>query len=188
MSPSSSKSQSIDNPSTHHNTLTHGSLSIYAHAMPSMPDVIARISSRLAADAERLKDLAAEREELASAYHRYVDNQEEWVRRERSAKAALAFLGGPAVEKLTKSGTTWAGVDWVGSAANLRKAAALWEHIEQYLRIVPEAQVNEILAVMERLGIDASRPAIESAVRTHPNVFGIRKRAREKFFYRKESA
>jgi hypothetical protein len=152
-----------------------------------MTDVIARVRNRLNADAVRLKELAAEREALAAAYHRYLDNQDEALRREASAKSGLAFLGPHVVQQLVQDGSdAWAGIDWVKSAAMLREKAALWEHVEQYLRIVPEAQVNEILGVLERLGIVASRQAIESAVRTHPDVFGTRKRKSEKYFYRKE--
>ena len=58
--------------------------------------------------------------------------------------------------------------------------------LNQYLQLVPEARLEEILEVFKRLKIDTNRQAIESSVRQHAKLFGIRKEGRERFFYRKE--
>ena len=57
----------------------------------------------------------------------------------------------------------------------------LWEVIEVYLRYAREAQIANIEYFLNWAGLKANRQAIESAVKTHPEVFRQEKHGREKF-------
>ena len=57
--------------------------------------------------------------------------------------------------------------------------------VRHFLRFTPEAQIHEILDYFTHTGLTATKQGIDAAVRTHPNVFGVRRRGREKFLYLK---
>ena len=143
-----------------------------------MDDLLKRANQRLRTHMTRLNELMAERDQLADAHFRYVDTMNATVRHEHAAKAIMAS-GDNHMEAVETQQATWA-----TNARALRVKAALWEHIDQYLQIVPEARLEEILEVLKRLNIDATRQAVESAVRQHPKLFGIRKEGRENFYRR----
>ena len=147
-------------------------------------DVVTRIRGALAVDAKRMRELAEEMNKHAEAYNRYVALQRDAKAHEQSAQALTALLGAEGFKIARaddKSDSIGNEIDIVPSPRELRDKAALWEHIEQYLRFVPEAQVNEILEFLAWMRIETSRQAIESAIRTHPKVFRVKKRGRDKF-------
>jgi len=147
-------------------------------------DVFNRIRDALVLDAKRQRELSSEMHKLAEAHNRYLALEREAKAHEDSANALKAFLGSTAFVHAMQTDTT----DAIGeemeiypTVADLRRDAPLWQHVQQYLRFVPEAQVAEIIAFLDWLDIETSRQAIESAVRAHPKVFAARNSGREKF-------
>jgi hypothetical protein len=57
----------------------------------------------------------------------------------------------------------------------------LWRVIREVVRQTAEVRVFELEAHLKSFGLSASRPAIESALSTHPKEFRLTKRGREKF-------
>ncbi|MGA8152207.1 MAG: hypothetical protein WB952_14740 [Terriglobales bacterium] len=147
-------------------------------------DVLNRIQGALAVDAARMKEIAAEMAKHADAYYRYQALQRQSAEHEKSAHGLMALLGPKAfVAVMTNDQTDSIGeeVDVTPSPTMLRASATLWEHVQNYLRFVPESQVNEIVEFLGWVGIETSRQAVESAIKTHGKVFQVKKRGRERF-------
>ncbi len=154
--------------------------------MARICDVLQSIQAALVLDARRMREISADmhKDGLAAAYNRYLALQRERDTHEKSATCIAALLGHERyIEAIETDRTASIGEEFsLARKANaLREKAALWEHIAQYLRFVPEAQMHDILEFLGVLGIDTKRQAIESAIRTHPDTFRTKKRGRDKF-------
>jgi hypothetical protein len=147
-------------------------------------DVLSRIQGALTVDAARMKEIAVEMAKHADAYYRYQALQRESAEHEKSAHGLMALLGPKAfVAVMAGDKTENIGyeVDMTPSPAMLRESTPLWEHVRSYLRFVSESQVGEIVEFLEWVGIETSRQAVESAIKTHGKVFQVKKRGRERF-------
>ena len=147
-------------------------------------DVLGRIRSALVFDAKRLREISAEMETLADAYHRYSALRDESDKREKSLHGLKALLGHDMYYKVMRedeTSTIGEEAETRPTAYELRAATPLWEHVVNYLRFVSEARVGEIVDFLEWAGLDANRQAIESAIRAHPRTFAVKKKGREKF-------
>lgn len=147
-------------------------------------DVLSRIQGALTVDAARMKEIAVEMAKHADAYYRYQALQRDSAEHEKSAHSLMALLGPKAfVAVMTGDKTENIGyeVDVTPSPTMLRDSTPLWEHVRSYLRFVPESQVGEIVEFLEWVGIETSRQAVESAVKTHRKVFQVKPRGRERF-------
>jgi hypothetical protein len=62
------------------------------------------------------------------------------------------------------------------------KAVSVRSFMEEYLQIVGEAKVGDIVSFLQGIGIEyAKRQTVESTLRNHPDEFKVTKRKREKF-------
>lgn len=164
--------------------LTRVASLLHTTGMARAVDVFNRIRDALVVDAKRQREIGEEMHNLSDAYNRYIALQRESKAHEESAKGLQALLGPKAfVEamKQDKSAAIGEELEIYPSARSLRESAPLWQHVQQYLRFVPEAQVGEIVEFLAWLEIETSRQAVESAIKTHPRIFAVKKRGREKF-------
>jgi hypothetical protein len=166
------------------NNLTSVARVLHDSRMARATDVFDRIRDALVVDAKRQKEIRAEMHNLSEAHNRYLSLQRESKAHEDSANALKSLLGPDALIAAMKQDDS----DSIGSemeiypaVAQLREAAPLWQHVQQYLRFVPEAQVGEIVDILRWLKIEANRQAVESALKTHSRIFRVRKQGREKF-------
>ena len=160
-------------------------------AMARLGDVMQQIKAALVTDAKRLKEISAEMENavpaeatLAEAHNRYLALQREARNHEESAHKLIALVGNDAYFYLMRrddSAAIGEEIDIYPRPAQLREKAALWQHVSQYLRFVPEAQIGEIVAFLDWVEITTTKQAIESAIHTHSKMFNVKKRGREKF-------
>jgi hypothetical protein len=147
-------------------------------------DVLSRIQGALTVDAARMKEIAVEMAKHADAHYRYLALQRESAEHEKSAHGLMALLGPKAfvaVMSDDKTDTIGYEVDVTPSPAELRQSATFWRHVRNYLRFVPESQVGEIVEFLQWVGIETSRQAVESAIKTHGKVFQVKRRGRERF-------
>jgi hypothetical protein len=64
---------------------------------------------------------------------------------------------------------------------DLRAELPLWQAVQEYLLIVHEAKVGEIVSFFSEVGIpNTTRQAIESALKRHAKTFQTVKRGKEK--------
>jgi hypothetical protein len=152
--------------------------------MARVADVENSIRAALLLDAKRMTEISGDMQTLEEQYNRYLALRRERDTHEKSMESLVALLGPEGYRKALRSDES----DLLGEEFNflqksrlLREKAALWEHIAQYLRFVPEAQVNDILEFLAYEGIEASRQAVESSIKTHSKIFRTKNRGREKY-------
>jgi DNA-binding transcriptional regulator YdaS (Cro superfamily) len=152
--------------------------------MASATEVLTLIGAALAHDARRLKYLSEEMAKHADSHSRYLGLQRDSETHEESARGLTALLGAKGFQRLLCEDKTDAierQLNGAPSPTELRNGAVLWQHLAQYLRFASQAQMEQILDFLAQLEIDATRQAVESAVKTHPRVFAIMKRGRQRF-------
>jgi len=157
---------------------------LYRLSMPLLTDAQRAIKHRLAAACKRVQELRKEQNELASAYERYLVLQKE-LRQQEKRIDRLAGLIGPdfflETELGDKSSVIGETVESHTSIRQLRDELALWEALQEYLLYAEEARIQDIQLFLDSFGIQASREAIESALKRHPETFKSRKRGGAKF-------
>lgn len=162
--------------------------------VPRARDVLSTMHAAILTDAKRLGELATQRQarvecSLTEAHYRFLANMRETEATEKSLHAVVALIGPAGFNQLMdadKSGRVWFETELSPSPTELRDQATLWEHIHTYLGFVREARISEVGEFFLSVGIVTTRQAIESSLRTHPKAFGLRKRGRELFLYRRD--
>ena len=153
---------------------------LYRLAMPLLTDAQRAIKQRLLAACERVRELRTEQKTLASAYERYNILQKELKQQEKRIDR-LAGLIGPnlflVAEIEDTSNVIGDTVETHTSILQLRNELSLWEAMVEYLSYAEEARIQDIQTFLESFGITASREAIESALKRHPETFKAKKRA-----------
>jgi len=152
---------------------------LYVVTMPLITDAQRAIKQRLTAACQRVQEIRAEQDKLSPAYERYLVLQRE-LRQHEKRIDSLAGLIGPDMfadaalsDKTDAIGET---VELNSSIRQLRAELPLWEAIREYLLYAEEARIPDIQLFLESFGITASREAIESAFKRHPETFKTRKR------------
>ena len=154
-------------------------LLLYRLAMPLLTDAQRAIKQRLLAACGRVRELRTEQKTLASAYERYTLLQKELKQQEKRIDR-LAGLIGPnlflAAEIEDTSNVIGDTVETHTSILQLRNELSLWEAMVEYLSYAEEARIQDVQTFLESFGITASREAIESALKRHPETFKSKKR------------
>jgi hypothetical protein len=152
---------------------------LYRLSMPLLTDAQRAIKQRLLAACERVREIRTEQEKLASAYERYNILQKELKQQEKRIDR-LAGLIGPnlflAAEIEDKSNVIGDTVETHTSIDQLRNELSLWEAMTEYLSYAEEARIQDVQSFLESFGIVASREAVESALKRHPETFKTKKR------------
>ncbi len=164
---------------------------LYRLTMPLLTDAQRAMKQRLLAACERVREIRAEQEKLASVYERYNILQRELKQQEKRIDR-LAGLIGPnlflAAELEDKSKVIGDTVETHTSLDRLRKELSLWEAMVEYLLYAEEARIQDVQSFLESFGIAASREAIESALKRHPETFKAKKLGGTKLISLKKGA
>jgi hypothetical protein len=119
---------------------------------------------------------AKELEKLEGAYHRFQDLLREQSGRRRTVLKISAVLGG--------HGTQYENAAEIVrlTAEEARRIPKLWEALEIYLSCVGEATVADFRAFLTYVecNLQATPQAIDSAVKTHPDLFEEVHKGRER--------
>ena len=152
---------------------------LYRLSMPLLTDAQRAIKQRLLAACERVREIRTEQEKLASAYERYNILQRELKQQEKRIDR-LAGLIGPnlflAAELEDKSNVIRDTVKTHTGIEQLRNELSLWEAMTEYLSYAEESRIQDIQTFLESFGLTASREAVESALKRHPETFKTKKR------------
>lgn len=145
-----------------------------------------RKSAELAADYDELNKLRA-------CWQRFLELSSQVESKERTVKIGRALLGNAPV-KIDSSGEAYVDPEHMREIRKeIEKLAidsvdldlckvSLWRVIREIVRQTPKIRVYELEEHLKSFGIKkASRPAIESALDTHPKDFKLTRRGRETF-------
>jgi hypothetical protein len=164
---------------------------LYDLVMPLLTDAQRAVKQRLLAACERVRELRTEQKTLAAAYERYNILQKELKQQEKRIDR-LAGLIGPnlflAAEIEDTSNVIGDTVETHTSILQLRNELSLWEAMVEYLSYAEEARIQDIQTFIESFGITASREAVESALKRHPEIFKSKKRGGTKLVSLKKGA
>jgi hypothetical protein len=153
--------------------------------------VLADMQRMAAADVSRLSELSRRIDELAPLYGEYLVALREARAAQQSMDATRAFAGRQADAWLKPAlgrGAVWLARASAESCDELRESIPLWCHLRHYLRFAGEVTFADAVAAFRSVGLPASRQAMESAVRAHPQVFGRRKRGSALMLYLRNSS
>jgi hypothetical protein len=129
--------------------------------------------------------------ELASAYVRYMELDDELARRRHSSSILLGLFGPDRVAETMKIAETMNTDDTAclketleerRPPQELREELRLWRAVREYVRMAGESSVGDIQGFLTWVGIkNVTRQAIESALRQHKEEFEIIKRGHERY-------
>ena len=164
---------------------------LYRLTMPLLTDAQRAIKQRLLAACERVREIRSEQEKLASVYERYNILQRELKQQEKRIDRLAALIGPNlflAAELEDKSNVIGDTVETHTSIDQLREELSLWEAMAEYLSYAEEARIQDVQSFLESFGIAASREAIESALKRHPETFKAKKLGGTKLISLKKGA
>ncbi len=154
-------------------------------------DIVAGLARQTSRRSEELARDVDELNKLRDGYQRYRELAAQVESKERSVKLGYALLLNVPVRE-NPNGDSYADLDRIeeegeslGIAMSEKdldlSAFSLWRVIREVVRQTTKIRVFELEDHLKHFGLKASRPAIESALATHPNEFRIIKRGREKY-------
>lgn len=148
-------------------------------------DIFRSMERRLQHESHRIKAVRAKMDVLAESYNSYVDLMRTLKECEDRIKRIQAILvpSGMTSESLRADpNIVGDGNEVWPSPASLRGKLTTWEILAEYLAHISEANIEEFQTFCQAVGLDVvTRQAIESALRTHPKLFKVTKRAGEKY-------
>jgi hypothetical protein len=152
---------------------------LYRLTMPLLTDAQRAIKQRLVAACERVRELRTEQKTLASAYERYNILQRELKQQEKRIDRLAGLIGPKLFLAAEIEDTSDVIIDMVETHTTidqLRNELSLWEAMVEYLAYAEEARIQDIQTFLESFGFTASREAVESALKRHPETFKTKKR------------
>jgi hypothetical protein len=163
---------------------------LYASRDAMITDVEELMRRRLVHECQEIETARQEMKKVADAYNRFVDLNRELAKRERRLTRLVCVLGPSGLKPLHDEDQKKFGeAIKTFSVAWLNQDIPVWEAMNEYLCHVEEARINEIEDFLVTMGVKhVNRQAIESALKTHPEVFKTRKVRREKYISLKDEA
>jgi hypothetical protein len=173
------------------NSLDNVATKVHYVMVPSIVDVQEMMRQRLEHECASLQPLREEMDKLASAYNRYVDLKTEIESRGKRIQKLMATLGPEYLEAKVEGQNESVDdeTNQQGDPHELRANFPLWRAVREYLRLAGEAKVGDVQHFLEASGFEkCGRQAIESALRSHDNVFRVVRRGRDKYISLKKAA
>ncbi len=154
-------------------------------SMPILADAVNAAKEQLISECQRVRAITDEKKQHAASYHRYVALQKELRERSETIDELAGMLGpNDAVEAMQEDSSDAIGdtVEVHTAMRELRDKLPLWKAIRWYVGYMGEVRMNDVLLFLRVLNIyGANRNAVDSALRTHPEVFSIRQKKGEKY-------
>jgi len=148
--------------------------------VPTTADAERMMQQKLEHECASVQSARKEISELASAYHRYMDLKDQIEDKSKRIQRLMAILGTDSIENMG-SDEVKSETNLQGEPEELRKGLSLWRAIREYLVIAGETKVGDVQGFFSGMNYEVSRQAIESALRSHLNVFRVVKRGRDKY-------
>lgn len=183
--------QGQERKSDYRNSLTSVMSKYMVLGVARFKDIVSGIARQTARKNEELARDADELSHLRESYQRYRELSEQMEAKERSVKIGFALLLNAPI-KVNSEADAYLTPEYTDEMRETAGVAlnpedfdlsnfSLWRVIREVVRQTTEIRVFELEAHLKGFGLKASRPAIESALATHPKEFRIVKRGREKF-------
>jgi len=155
--------------------------------MARFKDIVSALTQQTSRKSKELTRDLEERNNLRESWQRFRELSEQIESKERTVKIGFALLHNAPLKTNPKhEQQLQEDVILAVETADLDLSEfSLWRVIREIVRQTAKIRIFELEAHLKSFGVKASRPAIESALATHPKEFKITKRGREKFVYLK---
>lgn len=162
--------------------------------MARFKDIVAGLTQQTSRKSDELSRDLEELNNLRAGWQRYNELSKQMEAKEKAVKIGYALILSAPL-KVNVEADAYAprsDKEWEAEAGELGLSVdaddfdlsnfPLWRVIREVVRQTAEIRVYELEAHLRQFGLKkATRPAIESALSTHPKEFRITKRGREKF-------
>lgn len=143
-------------------------------------DIVPALNEQRKRDVKRLADVKSKMNQLRAQFVEFRDLADQAYALEDRIRSITGVLGGDFSSREELSALAAEGIT-IENVHEQRKNSKLWRAIREIVRQVTRVRIVELEAVLYSLSFKVSRQAIESAISTHPHVFRITTRGREKF-------
>ena len=149
--------------------------------MPNVIEVVEQFKRRMLRDAKFIEESRKELDALQPVLEKAADLDEKIQDAEFRIRLAVEMIG-------TKQSKEVLSQINIGSQLVKHpkftppERVSLWAYMKEYLQLVREARVGDIVMFLQAIGVDyAKRQTIESVIRRKPRTFRVTKRGGQKF-------
>jgi hypothetical protein len=171
-------------------TLDNVSCVLDNNRMPTYEEILRSMIQNLKYEHSRITEGHEQMTQNEEAHRRFVDAQRDVKSREERLQRLFAILGlkriADSINDPMKMEEILERVEPESDTEKSSDSLSLWEAVREYLIIAEEGSLAEIVRFLRYSGIKATRQAIESALKQHPETFKTRKKEREKYVSLKE--
>ena len=154
--------------------------------MSNPSHVMKAIVARLGYEVQREHEILSEMDKIVNHYHWYCDLMKQQAESDARARRIGRLLKGSA-GVVDPSNLPDEALQKLEDIKKTESDLPLWEAMAEYLTHVKEATIEDIQEFFNWLPKgQPSRPAIESALKTHKDLFKIAKKANGKFVSMKD--
>jgi hypothetical protein len=149
--------------------------------MPNVLDVVEQLKRRMLRDAKFLEESREELDALRSVVEKAGDLSEKMDEAEFRIRLTIEMLGNKQSKEVLSQSKI--GPDLLErSKYRSPEKVSLWAYMKEYLQLVKEARVGDIVMFLQAIGIGyAKRQTIESVIRRKSRTFRVTKRGGQKF-------
>jgi hypothetical protein len=148
--------------------------------MPNVIEVFEKLKRRMIRDAKLIEESRKELEALREVIDRAADLEEQADYASNRIRRTVLMIGHKQAKALLAQSSV--GSEFLDAKITGGDKVSLWAFMQEYLQVVKEARVGEIVAFLQAVGIDyAKRQTIEAVIRRKPKEFKVTKRNGQKF-------
>jgi len=148
--------------------------------MPNVIDVVEKLKRRMIRDVRLIEESRQELEAIRDVADRAVDLEMTIDSASNRIRRTISMIGNKQAGAALAE--TNVGPEFLHRESKSGERTSLWAFLQEYLQIVKEARVGDIVTFLQAVGIDyAKRQTIEAVIRRKPKEFKITKRNGQKF-------
>lgn len=152
----------------------------YIRVLSHDKQVVSRLKAQYESDMRSLRSIFQEQAQVRVAHLRYCELEEQARQRiERIRRLAVVLWPHEAanIEKTVVGRASEMGI----ALPEGWETPSMWEAALEIVRQFPNIQMVDLLAQLNQLGIDASRQAVDSALKAHPELFAVKRVGKGKY-------
>lgn len=148
--------------------------------MTESRDIVSALADQRKSDVKKLSKIRKRMNQLRAHFVEFRDLAEQAHVLHERIRTNVGVLGAGFLKEQEISTLAAEGI-MIANLNEQRRNTKLWRAVREIVRQATRVRIVELEAVLDSLSFKVSRQAIESAISTHPHVFRITKKGREKF-------
>lgn len=147
--------------------------------MPSTADILSSAYEQFDRDVKRLEAVNERMNKIREQFLEYRELDRQARELDERVRSQIGVFGDFFVDKKIENLSSELGITTTAKqeAAN----TPLWKKIREVVRQTTEIRMTELEQVMNTMGHEVTRQGIESALKTHKDIFRVARKGREVF-------